>query len=431
MAVDVNVDVDATLKAELPDTTLTTLLANTARALTVSDTASYVAAVNAANSSTAVLAASATFTGTYVDVLGYAQSSVTVFVRPNILISADASDAKGSLFIDLSDTGSGAGLIQIPYVVRVPGLFIPQTPIMVKQYMRVRYLNDGGAAAITALGLTETAGTPTLQTQFALTTLLQPRATKELLRTLDQELSGSDPATVTMAVAVGQVPDGGAGYAKAPLGGTKTITPATSLLAAGATYTSNVIDTEQHPTIRLTVASDVQSAEGGVMFEWSDTAAFTVTQRSMARTFSAGHTTRGRQIQQNTGPRYLRIKYTNGATIQTRFFLGLRLNPTPTVETVDLVSSARGQTSQQDVTVAAAPIAAVPLVGRRTLRLKNLSSSARPMFYGFTAGVSSTNGDELAGGESIDLDIDEFLLIYVMTTSTSGAGVRCAVTEIA
>ncbi len=165
--------------------------------------------VSTANSTTALVPVGTPFIGDYEDVLRYQQQGVNVFVRPNVIVSGDATDAKGSLFIDYHSADTGAALTQIPYVVRAPGLFIPQVPITVRHFFRIRYYNDGGASALAALGITdEAAGTPTAQTQMSIETLLYPQPTKELLRTLDQGLSGSDPATVTMAVGHGRDPDG-------------------------------------------------------------------------------------------------------------------------------------------------------------------------------------------------------------------------------
>lgn len=166
--------------------------------------------VSSNNSTTATLTAGATFTGTYESILSYQQVGINVAVRPNVLIAGDASDAKGSLFLDFSSTGSGTPVAPppIPYVVRSPGLFIPQVPITVTEFFRVRYINDGGVAAIAALGLVETAGTATAQTSFELKTLLYPQATKELLRTLDQAINDSDPASLQIAVLLGKNPAG-------------------------------------------------------------------------------------------------------------------------------------------------------------------------------------------------------------------------------
>lgn len=224
-------------------------------------------------------------------------------------------------------------------------------------------------------------------------------------------------------------PDGT--YVDGHFAGTYTLSPATSVLGVSAVYTSNAIDTEHFPTIRFLVASDVASAASGVKFEWSDTQAFTTVRSTERRTFQTGNTSNGLFISLTTRARYLRITYTNGTVAQTRFFLNLRLQPIPIVASVDINPVITGNTGQQDVGLTALQVASSPLAGRKSLRLKNLTSSARPLFYGFSGSVSTASGDELAAGESVEFDADEFVTVYVLTTSTGGAGVRIAWAEIA
>lgn len=88
-----------------------------------------------------------------------------------------------------------------------------------------------------------------------------------------------------------------------------------------------------------------------------------------------------------------------------------------------------GRTGQQDVTTIPAVLA---LSGspRRAVRLKNMTTSARALFYGFTSGVATTDGDELAPGEAVDLDLDETRSVYVVCASTGGGGVRASWIEL-
>lgn len=90
---------------------------------------------------------------------------------------------------------------------------------------------------------------------------------------------------------------------------------------------------------------------------------------------------------------------------------------------------AAGTTSQQSVTTSAVALS-TPLLRRRTIRLKNMSVSARAMHYGFSSSVTNSSGDELAPGESVEIDLDASQNIWVITTSTAGAGVRCSVAEL-
>ena len=164
------------------------------------------------NSTTTPLAANATFTGAATDVLGYVQIVVTMKMSPNVVPDGDANTAQGSLYVDFSPDGVNWD-IQIPIYVR-SGIFVPQTYIVVERYFRVRYVNDGGASAITDLGLTETADTARNQTAFRLQSYLLRTGTKELGRTIDQSVSGSDPVSVVRAVIMGKDPD--SNYVNAP-----------------------------------------------------------------------------------------------------------------------------------------------------------------------------------------------------------------------
>lgn len=100
-----------------------------------------------------------------------------------------------------------------------------------------------------------------------------------------------------------------------------------------------------------------------------------------------------------------------------------------TAKTIDEPSSA-GDTGQLDVGLSADVVAPGAIEGRHAIRLKNLSSSARPLYFGFTGGVTVSNGDELAVGESIELDLGPGVGVYVICASTGGGGVRCAWTQI-
>lgn len=382
--------------------------------------------VDANNSTTTPLAAGATYTGTATDISLYQQVNLTLYARPS-QIQGDGTTAKGTLFFEFSPDNINWD-ISVPALVRDPGLVIPIPIINVGRYFRVRYVNDGGALAISIFGLTDTAGTPTLQTSFRLQTQLLPQATKELTRTLDQSISGSDAVTLTRSAATGRNPDNN--YVNQALGGTKTLSPTPTVLGASGVYTSGWMDCESFPTVRLLVSSDQISAEGGVRFQWSDTPTGVVVQTFEARSFRSGHTTPGRVLLSGTRARYLRIVYTNGLTPQTRFFLGLRLNPAPLTDLVRIESATQGVTGQQDVTLTATALPA-PVAGRRSFRLKNLLGSARAGYYGFSTGLTVLNGDELAVGETVELDIDDTVTVYVITTSVAGAGVRFSYSEIA
>lgn len=245
---------------------------------------------------------------------------------------------------------------------------------------------------------------------------------------LDQLLFDQFPAPVTRAVGAGKNPNGV--YENVPLGGTIAITPTPTPLGIGATYTSDVIDTNLYPTLLLLAGADKESATSGLLFEWSETEAFTVVRSTQRYTFRVGNITDGLLIPEETRARYLRLKYTNGATAQTRFFLNLTLHPTPLTRTVDIKSTTAAQTGQLSVTATTQKAIVGPLTGRKAVRLKNMSSSANPVFFGFTAGTTVSNGDELAVGEAVELDLDEFVDVYVVVVTPGGGGTKVSWTEI-
>ncbi len=240
--------------------------------------------------------------------------------------------------------------------------------------------------------------------------------------------SSVDAALLTRAVIAGRNPNGI--YANEGISGTVTLSPATSVLGISGVYTSTWMDCESYPTVALLVATDQASAINGVLLQWSETAAGTDVRTTEGHSFRLGDVVDGLFLVSATRARYLRVVYTNGTIAQARFFLSLRLLSDITSREVSLTSSSHGQTGQQDVTTAASRVASNALPNRKSFRLKNLSSSARSLYYGFTGGLTTGNGDELAASEAVELDIDEFVEVYVITTSTSGAGVRCAYTEI-
>lgn len=364
------------------------------------------------NSTTVALTAGVTFTGTSTDISNYAQVTIEMYGTP--------STAGGTLFFEFSPDNVNWD-VSVPTLISDPTFVIPIALIPVGRYFRVRYLNDGGVAA----GGT---GTPASLTALRLNTYLFTVATKELARTLSQTIRSSDPCGLNRVVVSGLDPDGA--YTNAAVVGTRTLSPATSVLGVNAVYTSTWMDSESFPTVRLLVSSDQISADNGIKIEWSDTAAGTAVRSAQTNSFRQGHIANGRFINYSTRARYFRITYTNGSVAQTRFFLNLRMNPYPLVDEVRLVSAAAAQTGQQDVTVTGTALPSA-LVGRRGIRLKCLTISARPLQFGFISSLTSLNGDELAAGESIDLDIDDTITVYVITTSTAGAGVRCSWTEVA
>ena len=239
------------------------------------------------------------------------------------------------------------------------------------------------------------------------------------------------PAPLVRAVGAGKLPGTFGLYDNQRVAGIYSFTPALDPLDADEPYISEAIDVASYPTARLLMKADVASATDGVTLQWSDTADFAVVRSSRSLTFRAGDVAFGHIIDIRARAKWFRILWLNGTVAQAAFFMSLYLDPTPIADRVTLVPSSNGQTDQLDVSLTAQQVAPGALSGRVAIRLKNLSSSARSLFYGFSLGLTVSNGDELAAGEAVELDCDEFMTVYVITTSTGGTGVRCAWTELA
>jgi len=302
---------------------------------------------DANNTTTATLGAGATFTGTATDITNYSQINLSLFGRPNILVSGDGTDAKASLFFEFSPDSTNWD-ISVPILVRTPGIFIPYPLINVHKYFRVRYLNDGGVAAITALGLSETAGTPTAQTEFRMYSYQLPLASKELARTLDQSVSGSDPVSLGRNVIMGKNPN--LTYSNLPATGTANDQSSNALLGIGATFNAAgpIVDMSGYVAASATVVSDVNSAANGLMFSWYADAAGT---RSLgSTTFTYGNSPLRTSVNVPRHGPYLRVTYTNGAVAQASFELITTLLVTaPPPDVLPIASTITGNNAAQIV----------------------------------------------------------------------------------
>lgn len=223
-------------------------------------------------------------------------------------------------------------------------------------------------------------------------------------------------------------PDGS--YADVRATGEYTFNPVPAPLGINAIWTSEVIDVRSYPSATVVITADQVSKDGGVKFQWSDTPNFATIRFQEIATFLTGNIASGYSTELKNKGSYFRLSFeNNSANAQTAFYVGLILVSAPAFKDVALISATGGSTGQLDV---ALTVQQVPLTfpGRTSVRLKNLSSSARPLFYGFSLGLTIGNGDELAVGEAIELDLSTVGALYVICASIGGAGVRCSWTEI-
>jgi hypothetical protein len=111
--------------------------------------------------------------------------------------------------------------------------------------------------------------------------------------------------------------DGGGPWAELLPGVVDTGNSSTAALGIGATFTGAWADVLNYPVINVTAFSDVVSATGGWLLQWSDDA--TNVAASEALTLAAGS---GRALALNARARYFRQVYTNGGVGQTAFRIG-------------------------------------------------------------------------------------------------------------
>lgn len=367
------------------------------------------------NSSDIPLTAGSSFIGDTTNILGYNQINISIFARPGIH-AGDGSNAKASVFFEFSSNGINWD-VSIASFIRDPSLVIPVPAINTGKFFRVRYLNDGGAAAITAIGLTDTPGTPTSQTDFRLVTYLLPTSTATLVRTLEQTISDADPVALVRSVLVGKNPD--QRFINAPQTGTLTLTPAPAPLGISGVYTSDWFPCDGYIGIGLTIKTNQLSAVDGILIEFSEDQSTIIA--STKRTFLPVDVTEG--FKTTSSPikgSFLRIVYTNAGVAQGAFLINIILTTIAVqlaTEIVPLSTWTAGQATISSATVAVNVIPS-PNAGRKSFAVKLLLSSTKVVYVGPDSTVSITTGHELSPGESIILECDSTAEIWVIGVDT-------------
>lgn len=404
------------------------------------------------NSTDTPLAGGGSFVGTLTDIDDYAQVNITVYAEP--------STAKGSLFLEFSPDGGTNWDIPIPHIVRLPTLVIPVPLINVAGSFRVRYLNDGGAAAIAALGSDEDAGTPTAQTELRIRSRLHAFATKELTRTLDQGISKSDPVVLTRSALMGENPEGVIVNERA--NGFDPENSSVATLGIGAVFTGVPVFVGGFVSGFVLVNTDQVSTSDGIEVQFSDTEAFTnIREGEQVFSYGTGDLNNGRFFGFEVTDLWMRVKYTNGGTAQGSFYLATFLSTQPlaqpklplnaTIEDSDQAALFQGailaknpsgtwgrvergpngglethldalrsiQASQQTITGTAAQVTASPLANRRTLILAYRGASNQDVYIGADSGVTTGNGFKMIQNEALVLELDGTATIYAIATAGS------------
>lgn len=412
------------------------------------------------NSRSTTLTAGSTFTGIATNVLPHSQINLELFARPST-VQGDGTNARASLFFEFSPDGTNWD-ISVPILVRDPGLFIPYPIISVSAFFRVRYLNDGGSAAVMALGLPSSeATTAQNQTSFRLNSYLLPKATKELARTLDQSVSGSDPVSLARSVIMGKTTD--LTYKNFRADGIVSGNSSTTPLTASATFTGAWFDTDGYAGFAVLVKSDKVSATNGLQIQFSPDNGTTIVD-TIFLTYSSASLNDGIRESGALSARYIRVVYQNGGTNQTNFYISTSLTVTPvqspltTVEQQetgsDIVSVGKNAIFAQDpsattyqnitrsttdgssrtglhvaiqkhevetplkalaglsitrtsMTTTAAKVVATPRTNRRSIGIKAICSGSALVYLGTSNSVTSGNGYPLSDGQSIDMELDD------------------------
>lgn len=174
----------------------------------------------------------------------------------------------------------------------------------------------GGNPVTTTLPVSDGGGSLTVDGTVAVSSIGGTVTIAEPVSVDDNGGSLTVDGTVAVSSVGGTVSTSLPGFVSA---GNATTTP----LAANATFTGTWEDLRDYATLSVTVYANVESAAGGLQFQWSGDG---VTEdESEDITISASHP--GRAMAFNVRGRYLRIRYTNGGTAQTTFRLNTVYRP--------------------------------------------------------------------------------------------------------
>lgn len=346
------------------------------------DIASVIGVVNAANSSTATLLSGATFTGTGVDVLGYASICVSV--------KSDVASAASGLSLQFSSDNSNW---DIAYGHTLPAGSGRTFKLGVEaRYFRIVYTNGG-----------------TGQAYFRLQTILTPTATKHFGMPVGEVIVDGDNAQLTKSVITGVTTAGGGAYVDvkvSPSGAVQvggTLDAITSLpLPTGAATSAN----------QTTIIGHVDGIEALLTTIDSDTSTLSVTGSGTA----AGA---------------LRVELpTNGTgVIATVGAVTAITNALPTGTNAigrvghDITGIGHGVTT---VTTAGTDVALAASTPCKSVVITAQTDNTNIIAVGATgvdATVATGTGVPLSPGDSICIDIDNLADIFI-DSLVNGEGVR-------
>lgn len=397
--------------------------------------------VSTANSTTTPLTAGATWTGTFEEVSNYASISV--------LLKSDVASATNGTQIQFSDDGTNVKrTVAFTYTGGTNGEYF-SIPVEAK-YMRGRYINGG-----------------TNQANFTIHTILQTQQVGLGVAPVSVPLTDSNSVLVTKAILSGKQPDGD--YVNERADGLALETSDT--LLANATYTSDWVDTDGFRGIELFVDADVQSGADGVVVEFTDDSTVGTVRAQRTFTFNGDDIIAGFFVRRiPTMLDGFRVKYTNGGTNQSSFYLAatLRVNnselsqapvntqisdTTAAVITRTGVYAENGSgqygnigrgtnggldvgivefeddapikalttaaVSQRSVLTTATRVDSSPLSNRKGIIVRAHSANNKKVYVGFGSGVTIGSGYELGEGQAIELDLTEAKEVWAIADTST------------
>lgn len=404
---------------------------------TVNSNATLVPSVQSAgNSSTTALGANATFTGSFENILSYPELDINV-------AGSGSGATPGTLYFEFSPDGTNVD-VSVPLSIADINAGVVSIPLRsVLPFFRVRYVNGSNA-----------------QTALRLTVIYHRVNATRLTRFLNQSIGDTEPVEVTGSIIKGSTPTGV--YKNLRATGVSNSNNTTTPLGIGGIFTGTYESIVGWESVSLFIQSDQSSIANGVELDFSADGSTLLS--SVTYTYNAPG---GFFVAIPAQTNFVRAKFTNnGTTAQTTFtlqtFFRAIANPqpvsplsNPVTDSTDTVTThavltgkapnnsylnvpvdASGNLNiniaadsqplniaalktlnsrQVNVTTTSAQVDGSPLVGRKSIAIKNISTSANVCFISGSNVTVAGSGWELAIGESIVIECDDTQPIYAAT----------------
>jgi len=260
--------------------------------------------ISVVNSTTDLLGAGNTFTGEWEYAVGFNVALIAV---------TGSLPTDGTLFIDVSEDGVTL-LGSIPSSISDASFAVPRPFNIVEPYIRIRYVN----------------GTTTQTGIFSIISKFTENGSMTLLSSVGGTVRDETPTQVVRSVITSKQPNGS--YKNDPHNGVAISTDVN--LGNGGSFVSDWIDTDGYNVIETFINSDVISAVGGILIEFTDDLSGTPT-AYLPKSFSfTADDVIANGLNVPISPKMVgfRISYTNGTTPQSSFLLQTDLKTNGRVE---------------------------------------------------------------------------------------------------